>query len=306
MSYEDSLPELPDGESQSRVIRLYDTAEAFQQLNAQQWIAGIRVEGDDGLLDIDSTADRLGVPVVREMPEDPDQLYTRAVGRTVGLGEDTGKGPLTVHLDPDQTKHNQRQTYGHELGHIFLEKVGGLRHSRVDGPHRVANIERFCEFFGVQMALPVDHLKDINFVDVATVASLMEKYDLDHMAVLQQLMLAGKVPRRILIDSGIGEVPNQFYSGMVERRCVCLDCTTGREHDIQAAVADYNTPVYDFTTSDWSHKTPYISCGRAPKSMDLFVEVNKLHGRWTVQHDILLPEETARIKSYREAAGLSN
>jgi Zn-dependent peptidase ImmA (M78 family) len=265
-------------------LQVADAEIAFKQFNAQAWIDHFRVE-TDGKLDIEVTAAKVGVPVLYEMPlgKDGDPIF--AQGCVEGL---MGDKPVTIHLNPSWGKDDHLVTFGHELGHIFIETTAGIVVK-----HRRPEVERFCDFFGTQMALPVEKLIEQETFNAHEVAALSEKYGVRYTTVLHQLMLAGKLPRRIIIDTGIGEAKNSFYSNKVRRHIICLDCEIENPHSTEIDQA--TTPHYDFTAFDWSNITSITDCdGHKSSRIDDHVSLNKAYGRWTDVDEAMIPAERER------------
>lgn len=293
----EGLRQFGDPISNEFVLERLDAQASFELMNAQEWIDAFKVE-QNGVLDMDATAQKLGVNLVQEMPIDEDGRRVFAQACVVGLGKHRGSKPMTIHLNPDWTKKDESKSFGHEMGHIFLETAAGV----VQEGGRDEATERFCEFFGLQVALPREELKDVTFEGLTPITALLEKYNVSHMDAFHQLMLVGKLPRRFLFDTGIGEVENPFYSGKVRRHCICVDCEIGRPHG--GIISPEEEPVIDFSAVNWSHTTSYVSCwSKQPNDLDAFIELNKSYGRWTEADEALIDKERARDEEQRRVIG---
>jgi hypothetical protein len=278
-----------------QLFRQVDVAELFESFNAAQWIAQ-HIVYVNGIVDITATAEHLEVPVFFEIPEDIEKLQI-SDGVTAGLVDHEIVRPLSIYLNSKLDGYERNLTYGHEIGHIFLDKVAGV--SQADGK-RDEKDEAFCEFFGLQIALPVTCLETVDQISTDTILELMNKFGTEFSDVVHQLMLAGKLPRRIQADVEYGIVPNEFYSGMVQRVGLCLDCFVKRDHDVPNDINTDNTPTFDFTgcAEIDSRSISFIACSGNRNSLEHFEKVNKDHGRWTSLQDSLLYREEQRGRVY--------
>lgn len=258
-------------------------------MNAQHWIDIFRVE-TAGRLDIAATAAKVGVPVLYEMPGSKNGRFTIVQGCVEGL---SGDKPVAVHLNPTLSRQDYQVTFGHELGHIFIETAAGIVVKQ-----RRDDVERLCDFIGRQMALPLADIAHIEVFDTQVVPALMQQYNVTHMTVIHQLMLAGKLSRRIAIDTNIGEVKNPFYANKVSRHIVCIDCELEKSHEPVMNVIDM--PQYDFTAYDWSDDTPWTDCnGSSLDTIDEHIALNKAYGRWTDADEALIQQERERSHKLR-------
>lgn len=266
--------------------------EAFVSFKAAEWIKEFRVE-TGGKLDIEATAEKIGVPLSMEMPLGPNGKPYLSSGVITGLGPEFGLKPIAIHVNGryDEDEHNL--TFGHEVGHLFLETVAGIT-QKAGHDQR---IEAFCEHFGRQMILPLDQLPEIEEVTPEAVTELMARFGVRHDTIIYQLMLTGKLPRRLYFDTTIEEVPNEFYSHKVERHCLCLDCELHAHHP-KITEEDY-VPIYDFTMHEWSHTTSKSGCDTINwRGMNKFVLLNKAYGRWSAQDEAMV-ERVAKENSER-------
>ena len=255
---------------------------AFELLEAQEWIDDFRV-ATGNRLDIDATAAQVGVPVFREMPINPKTgERVLAQGCIEGIGARRGEVPVSIHLNPTWGEDEHPLTFGHELGHLFLDSLDVHQDSY---NHR--DIERFCEYFGRQVAAPKEVIAQFSIEDLP---KLVGMFGIRHEALIYQLMVAGKLPRRVYIDTTNGVYPNKFLSNKINRHCVCLDCDCDLPFHQLASTADI--PVYDFTAFEWSSRTSNSSC--APNTwMDtkLLREVNMKYDNWTAEDEKHYQEE---------------
>jgi hypothetical protein len=268
----------------------------FEKSHAADWIKTIRAE-TNGILDIEATAHNLGVPLVMtNYYEDGEKML--ADGCVTGLD---GSGPVTIRIRTDLTFEETILTFGHEVGHIFLDQEVDewmsmwLEHNQV---------EIFCDFFGREMVVDHNDLKDTDFISESTITGLMDRYGADHQTIIFGLMLAGKLPTRVIIDSEIGDVPNPYYSGKVGRQVICIECELGIPHSHN--VDKEKTLVLDFRGYERQAITNHNECGGIPEIED-HITLNKHYGRWTEEDDALTAEEVDRnlssqalIDRYRE------
>lgn len=258
----------------------------FESTRAAEWIEEARIE-TDGRLDMQVTADNLGIPLIMGAAVIDGKEIFAADGCITGLGDQTGQ-PVAIYVMPDMSPEKQSLTFGHEVGHFFLEKVAGIWiHKGGKNP----DIEDFCEFFGREMVINHSKLESIDPVNQATITELMAQYGADHQTVIFQLMLAGRLPTRVILDSEIGEVPNPFYSGKVGRKIVCIECELGMPH------TNYQegdgTLLLDFRGYEWDGITSLNNCN-ARHEIKNHIAINKHYGRWTPKDDVLIEGETRR------------
>jgi hypothetical protein len=161
--------------------------------------------------------------------------------------------------------------------------------------------EQFCEYFGRQFALPAVELLEVEAINGEIIAEMIARFQVGHMTLIHQLMQIKKLPRRILFDSGIGEVPNPFYSGRVQRNCICLDCENGQHHSHSYAVGDLL--VLDMTAFELADKTSFNLCNRTLDKMGTFRAVNEHYGLWTDENEGLLQKEIERESEMRKLLG---
>lgn len=265
-------------------VQFKDAYTAFERTNAQRWIDEFRVCTENGRLDIEATAARVGVTVDHGMP------IMGAHGVLTGLEN----GEPAVHLNPIFGEDEYAVTFGHELGHLFILTAAGLLVTQ-----REDEVEQFCDIFGYQMALPLADLASIYTIDANLVASMTERYGVRYVTVIHQLMLAGKLPRRITIDSGVGEAKNPFYLGKVKRHVICIDCQIGKPHSTKLDLDD--TPNFDLTAFEWAGMTPIVECGSEIQSgdPDEFRDLNMAYGRWTDADEALMDAERRDYASHQ-------
>jgi hypothetical protein len=285
--------EFGDPSANEYTLNTTNAEQAFRQFHAQVWIDSFRADVN-GKLDIEATAANVGVPVLYEMPIGEDWSPVTVLGCVEGL---RGDGPVTVHLNPERGVDEHTVTFGHELGHIFIQTAAGIVVER-----RRDEVERFCDFFGRQMALPTEKLATQVEFNAHEVAVLAERYGVRYTTVIHQLMLAEKLPRRIVVDTGIGRAANTFYSNKVSRHVVCLDCEMENPH---STTPDLETPHFDFTDYDWSTITSVTDCDLAmSKEIDEHVALNKAYGRWTDADEAMIPAERERSGRIRHALSM--
>ncbi len=266
----------------------------FIRSGAQKYIESVRVL-DDGILNIEATMQRAGIRLIQNKEETPDNRDpSYANGTIYGLGSLQIGEPLCIYIDPTLESAERRLTCGHELGHYFLNRFTDFRSSDRSSNGR-GFVEPFCEMFGREMVL--GQSMDIDFTESKeqTICQIMERYQVGHMTAIYYLVTNQVLPRIFTMDVGIGEAPNPYYSGKVDRRIVCIECELGIPHDLNDAG---ELPNFDFTAHDWAGETPYTDCGvvkRDELARQLkFRTLNKKYGRWTNDDDARMPEEIAR------------
>jgi hypothetical protein len=286
MSFESYTPQSHPGNPEFNKFVLYnsDLKVTFDQLDAAHWIDTFRAEDELGAVDIAKTADNVGVSVEYEIPLDENGQKQFANGLIRGLD---GDEPISIHLDLDWRTYEIRQTFGHELGHLFLKKVAGI-YSAPGGRDRT--VEAFCDYFGLQMALPVDKIQNINDVNADVIADITNRYNVGHFAVMHQFMESGALPKRMLFDTSMGDVPNPLYSDKIDQRIICYDCHINKQHE--PVTLPLRIDALDLTQYDWSLTTPYIGC-RAGSLLDLRRHrlLNISYNRWSDEDEWLMEQE---------------
>ena len=115
----------------------------YHDLGADSYAEEIRRPAfGEGHIDIAATAEMAGVglsvrPLIRFNGDYKNKTDIYHVGPA-------------VHVEEQQSRFQQDLTFGHEVGHHFLEKVCEFR------PYdwlEFAEAEDFCEFFGIQLIL---------------------------------------------------------------------------------------------------------------------------------------------------------
>ncbi len=266
-----------------------DTLRTFEFLGAQKWIDEFTVRKDTGAVDMDATARKVGVMLVVGMPTiDGRKVYSHGL-TLFNKDSDNNLESITVHVnDDDATNHTI--TFGHELGHVFLETAVGL-----GAEYHGGGIEDFCEQFGRHIAVPIEMLAEIKNADADTISQLMERFEAEHSTVIHQLMLAGKLPRQFIIDTSMPATPNPLYSQKVRRHVFCSDCATGTQHE---TISEFDSSfVLDATKYEWSYKTERIECGRVNQDVDEFEgfkNLNITYGKWSMADDLLLQLQNIR------------
>ena len=265
----------------------------FEWSGAAEWIKDNRVEAD-GKLDMQATADRIGIPLTfgRAVIDGKEVL---SLGITRGLGREAGVVPIEIYVLPDLPESEKLLTFGHEVGHYFLEMVSKLwRHDN----HQNPQIESFCEFFGREMVVSHRELESVSPMGKDVIVELMHKYGASHQDIIFQLMLAGKLPTRVVMHSEVGKVDNPVYSGKIDQNVICIECELRIPH-AQYQPGD-GTPLLDARGHRWNHTTSMNKCtGR--RGLEDFIALNKLYGRWSTEDDALAPREILRQREVDEA-----
>jgi hypothetical protein len=216
------------------------------------------------------------------------------------LGQHT---TIRVSHNMDPIQGTISHTYGHELGHVFLEQhENGFHDRHIADRLRTKKydsaLEDFCEYFGRQIALPLDRLSSVDEVNMTVIEALAVRYDTPHADVILQLMNGNKLPHKVYVDT-------QQYNdpGKVTRNVVCMDCVDGNPHDNSAQDISY-VPVLDFRKYTMLHgggsSTEECSSGRSWwETDDNNRNLNISYGTWSDQDDTKLAEHRVRIEENR-------
>lgn len=215
---------------------LYDMV---KKTGAHQWIGLVRAEDAAGRLDMVETAKNIGVPLNFEsLPDIQYHGYTTEL--VTGDIDNVAITINTVFTD------DWRQTFGHEVGHIFLSLVLG-QHPRVGENHDA--IEQFCEFFAYEMVMPDCDIQMMSKIDERAIQTLAAKNELKINTVLMRLMLAGKLPEKVAVDRRfLGKVVPK-YANKICRDYVCLECRLG---DKCSATLGDDIRVISLPDQQWS------------------------------------------------------
>lgn len=288
-------------------LEVEQSNELFRRSKAQQWIDLYRFD-DYGTLNIESTARNVGIDVkfvdTANMKLDGLSVVTAGCIDFTYLSFMRGVRPV-VKLNVESHRRSElRTTFGHELGHLFLESAAGVSPTL---EHEAT--ERFCDYFGEQMALPLSELEDIEEVSGANVEEIMSRYGVSHTTALRQLMRAGKLPRRFICDSKLGQTGNPLYAGKVQMGVICIDCAVGAEHE--PIREDTVIDSYDFSDQYWAHAHEFCSCDLTlDRSIETHRQLNLHYGLWTDDDEQLMQtqknDDTSRRKSIARRAVLRN
>lgn len=265
--FEESWGSVPDGAGWIDRIHpdlQYRPDTLMALTGARRWITLFR-SPSRGKLDIQATADNMGVPVTLDL----DEMSPHGI--TKGLFQEDGE--LTIQLRPDLRDGEKRLTMGHEMGHIFLWRALGYVSNEFS-----ATEENFCEEFGREVALPVGELSHIEAVEETTILELMKEHGVSLQCVVFQLMKAGKLPQKIGIDSRIGSVENPEYAYKACRNYLCRACEMNGSLEVCRPAA-YEIPTFDFTDREWSGMLP--TCIKEPNyhfDKKLFHALNEHYG----------------------------
>lgn len=203
--------------------------EFLEITNLKQWVRLVRVP-QHGKLDMQATAEGLGIPLAMN--------GNVAFGSGVTFGKlHSDADPLRITINPFFEPSHQQFTFGHEMGHIYLE-ILGFHHTR-----RNQTEEDLCEAIAREFVLPIDDLNDISNVDKQIIEQLVDKYGTSIPVTIFQLMRARKLPSKVAIDTCHEFSPNPEYAGKVNRVYFCYDCELGQS----CAATETNISVFDFT-----------------------------------------------------------
>lgn len=295
MSYErfEGTGEFGYPDSNDALIAAVDVEASFNLLNAQRWIDAFRAE-KRGRLDIDKTADNVGVELEYVEPFDDNGEPILTAGTVSGIGTDE---PILITINPEWYVHEYPAVFGYLLGRVYLETA-----AEVDtlnwGKRRI--IESFCDLFSRQLMMPEQAFTDFESLDGSTLLNIMVQHQASYQDVIHQLMLHSKLPRRISFDTRTGETKNPFYSNRIDRCIVCLDCELEIKHNIGRHTD--TTPNFDFTQHQWSSSNSMTECAEydRPSRLDEFVALNRQYGNWSTEDDLLIPEQRKREEEIRQ------
>jgi hypothetical protein len=209
----------------------------FERLGAQSFI-GVYAVYDEGVLNLDATSKRIGIPYNFSME------HPLAHGEIVGLPGDTSNGDaIEIHLNPENKAHGV--TFGHEIGHYFWRVIMGIGEDGYDGTE-----EDFCTYFGRRMALPEKELQAYSTINEKTLLTIMSRFNVELEDAITALMEIGSLPPRVAIDTYNGRYKNPDYSEKVTRGIFCLHCMQVGG-DYGCPYVDMPTPLFDFTDRAW-------------------------------------------------------
>ena len=243
----------------------------FNTLGAEAWIKR-NVVYKDGAVDINATSLNMGIPVHYSLTGLPDS-------EVFGLAATTGiinrSEPIEIFLS-DTPHHlvDRNASFGHELGHVFLDKMLGVC--------SLGNIneERFCDYVGLMVAVPDAEIESLGEISEASIMMLAERLGVSQGTVIERLMRLEKLPPRVAYDMTLPiDTGNPYYKGKVVRNAICLPCIDHQEHPPTEDLL--NIPIFDLTAFD-THST-YNDSHRHGDTIlqnELHRAVNLLHGRW--------------------------
>jgi Zn-dependent peptidase ImmA (M78 family) len=220
--------------------------EFFIEYAAAKYISSVRVPAT-GLLNPDMTANAMGVAFARDMID-----HSRD-GSTTDIDNDD----VMIHLAPG-LELGDNQTFAHEAGHVFLERIAGAyKHD----PDKRSNhdVEIFCDLFARHMALPVHELRNHRLGSKQAILELMAEYRMELSDVVLQLMEAKKLPKKVIIDSRHSAMSDLHYSERIIRQAVCYGCTT-KWNNADCDPVDSKTPIFDFT--DYAFADQVTGCAK--------------------------------------------
>lgn len=202
-----------------------------KSLGFPAFIEAIRVPAT-GPLDIEATALKLGLPVSFD-----ENIIAKA--EITGLGH-FPKEPLEIKISTSDDE--PAMSFGHEVGHYALNLVE---------LHHVYDIdieEAFCEYFGRQLSMPnVDHLT-IETLDGAELTQLCDEYKIRISTLLYWLMEKQVLPKQIIVDSRLPDVPNKAYAYKIVRNIVCIECEHGHCNGSVIENPEDTMPILNLTS----------------------------------------------------------
>jgi|GEM_PF-2996427 hypothetical protein len=186
----------------------YDAELALLETGAYEWMKLIATHDTSGRLSIEETAANLGLQVIHDQ-DAPFRGYVK--------GLETGDiGSVTVALkDMDD-----RVTFGHEVAHIFSGLVLGQREQYGESVEE----ELFCDVFGYEMAIPKSELNMFGGVDGETIVQLCQRFGVRPRDAIFRLMLAGKLPPKVNVDTMFAKSENPDFDNAILRHEVCYNC----------------------------------------------------------------------------------
>ena len=300
MTYEQFKNSYPDGPWEAvEVLNDSSLESAFKELGCQEWIDAFAVY-TDGHIDIEATANKVGVPVNYDLAKINPNNYSSG-GILSGVPEDDS---FEIHLsDRLNFPKEWNITFGHELGHLFIITA-------LDLPRQaLAKEEQFCDYFGIRLAIPKTELDSMETVDEDNIVLLAERLGVDHGAIMLRLMEERIIPRQFLMDTNypVG-VPNLFFNGKVRREVMCYKCFMQTPHQINTD----RLPKMDFTRHEVSDSRYQSASHRlfAPGHRDSWhISVNEEYDRWSDEDRPMLEEklrsEEDMLRRMARAAGLN-
>lgn len=257
LKYNNEAMDLLPGYELYRSLTYSKQARAFRT-NYVEWSPDMKK------LLIDETAANIGIPLSFRSLKEYGPLHRGHLGGTgpyKGLSP-WGVSPYEVAIDP--TFNQDRTTFGHEMGHYFIQEVLNYEPQ----PWDYFSEEQFCEYFGRTLAIPESALWDIEHVDEETIKQLVIECDVDPHSVVLRLIEAGKLPDNVHIDSYTSHKYAPGFASKVERSSVCLYCSISHgalncpnAHLSKAA-------LFDFTDRAWSSKFSHCSGEFSETSME--------------------------------------
>jgi hypothetical protein len=191
----------------------------------------------------EQTAAALGIPFRYEDLR-PKSLTLRAY--LGGTGPYRGLSPLEIVIDP--RFHENRFSFGHELGHYFAQEVMGRQFESIPDWDE----EEFCDYFAITLVMSEGSLYDIDTIDEETIKRLVLEHDLSPRHVIKGLIQANRLPDNVHIDTYSNHDYVPKYASKVERVSVCLRCeTTGGGVDCSNANLA-KAALFDFTDRAWA------------------------------------------------------
>ena len=160
---------------------------AYNVLGSQIWINKHRYP-TSGALDIYGMSERIGV-----------ELKTGVKGVSLGGADWRNHAkPVIIYLGEEPQEYPV--TYGHEVGHIYLKESRGI-----DDAEQVSNdsVERFCDYFGEAMAMPLSDFQEITNPTPQGIIELSREYKVTLSDILSRLEGLGKIPERVRLISKI-------------------------------------------------------------------------------------------------------
>lgn len=232
---------------------------------AYRWMRLFRqTVADSDALDMPATATAIGAGL-----DEASQEIGGSIAGTIGLRT---AEPLQIGLSPWRQLAYRRLSFGHEVGHIFLGSLTGLP----TPPETSAAEERFCEAFGIEMAVPSNLLPDERPCTSDIILDQARRFMVPPDAIILQYMKLGILPPKVLLDSGVDSSAGGAED-LVQRALICHDCYYDR-------ACEEIPPVEELLVVDATSQQTWSSINNCSQfrwsfSGPAFEALNKHYGR---------------------------
>lgn len=229
----------------------------FENTDAADWISVYRYP-QFGKLDIEPMANFLGLELRRARLISAGRLDDRNYPAQ----------PATITINRHSNHESHRVTFGHEIGHMFLQYRLGFPHVEPHGDEKLFHaVEDFCEIFGQELVLPRTELSTIEKIDEKLLENLAQAYETDLQTTIVQLMRAQRLPLKVFIDTKLPEDLDSANKGRPVRNAVCLDCQTNFGFG-KCSEASEETSIFNFLHKTYGTKFSVCSSFRGVHWLD--------------------------------------